>query len=114
MTQQMLQRLPVGEKWLQEYVERLIAAFSTEQLSATQSAIFGEYGASIPLTYEPLSQREMDVLSFLPGALSTDEIADKLFVSVHTVRSHIKSIYSKLDAHSRLEAVVKAKSLKIL
>ncbi len=102
--QQLLQRVTDDKKWLREYVARLIAAFSTGQLPVTQSAI----------AYEPLSQRELNVLSFLPGALSSDEIADKLFVSVHTVRSHIKSIYSKLDAHSRLEAVEKAKTLKIL
>ena len=67
-----------------------------------------------PVLVESLSQREREVLDFLPGNLSADEIADRLFVSVHTVRSHIKHIYSKLDAHSRLEAVEKAKALKLM
>jgi LuxR family maltose regulon positive regulatory protein len=63
---------------------------------------------------EPLSEREMDVLRLLDSSLSTNEIADALFVSVHTVRSHLKNIYSKLDVHSRYEAVAKAKDIGIL
>jgi LuxR family maltose regulon positive regulatory protein len=63
---------------------------------------------------EPLSEREMDVLRSLESSLSTTEIADTLFVSVHTVRSHLKNIYSKLGVHSRYEAVAKAKDIAIL
>jgi LuxR family maltose regulon positive regulatory protein len=63
---------------------------------------------------EPLSEREMDVLRLLDSSLSTTEMADALFVSVHTVRSHLKNIYSKLDVHSRYEAVAKAKDIGIL
>ena len=63
---------------------------------------------------EPLSEREMDVLRLLDSSLSTTEIADALFVSVHTARSHLKNIYSKLDVHSRYEAVAQAKEIGIL
>ena len=63
---------------------------------------------------ESLSQREMEVLRLLVTDLTTPEIADELVVSVSTVRSHIKNIYSKLDAHSRFEAVAKARELGIL
>ena len=63
---------------------------------------------------ESLSQREMEILRLLVTDLTTPEIADELVVSVSTVRSHIKNIYSKLDAHSRFEAVAKARELGIL
>jgi len=63
---------------------------------------------------EPLSEREMDVLRLLDSSLSTTEIADALFVSVHTVRSHLKNVYSKLGVHSRYEAAAKAKDIGIL
>ena len=63
---------------------------------------------------EPLSVREMEVLRMLPTHLSTTEIADELCVAPSTIRSHIKSIYSKLDVHSRTEAVDRAEELELL
>ncbi|MBN1875779.1 MAG: hypothetical protein JXA33_16260 [Anaerolineae bacterium] len=63
---------------------------------------------------ESLSERELDVLRLLPSALSTTEMAEELYVSVHTVRSHLKNIYSKLDVHSRYEAVAEARTLGLL
>ena len=63
---------------------------------------------------EPLSVREQQVLLLLDTDLRAPEIANKLFVSVNTVRSHIKSLYRKLNAHSRHEAVVKARQLDLL
>ena len=56
----------------------------------------------------PLSMRENDVLDQLCKGASYKEIADTLFVSEETVRSHIKSIYHKLEVHSKAEAVAKA------
>jgi LuxR family maltose regulon positive regulatory protein len=63
---------------------------------------------------EPLSARELEVLRHLNTDLSAPEIAAELVVSVNTVRTHIKRIYSKLDAHSRYEAVQRAKELNLL
>ncbi|MDY6825628.1 MAG: LuxR C-terminal-related transcriptional regulator [Bacillota bacterium] len=54
---------------------------------------------------DPLSPREYEILKLLPTKLSYPEIADRLYISYSTVRSHVKNIYMKLDAHSRLEAV---------
>lgn len=55
-----------------------------------------------------LTSRETDVLDLLCKGFSYKMIADTLFVSQDTVRSHIKSIYRKLEVHSKSEAVVKA------
>ncbi len=63
---------------------------------------------------DPLSLRELEVLRLLVTDLSVPEIAAELVVSVSTVRSHIKNIYSKLDVHSRHEAVTKARELGLL
>ncbi len=52
----------------------------------------------------PLSRREIDVLRLLADGKSTGEIAELLYISIDTVRSHIKHILRKLKAHSRLEA----------
>jgi LuxR family maltose regulon positive regulatory protein len=63
---------------------------------------------------EPLSEREMDVLRLLNSALSSSEIADALYVSVNTVRTHIRNIYAKLDVHRRSDAVSRAGELGLL
>lgn len=56
-----------------------------------------------------LSSREIEVLEQLSKGLSYNIIADNLFLSPSTVRKHIENIYSKLQVHSKLEAVEKAK-----
>ena len=52
-----------------------------------------------------LTPREQEVLGLLADGLSTDAIAERLFVSRNTVRNHVQRMMEKLDAHSRLEAV---------
>jgi LuxR family maltose regulon positive regulatory protein len=69
---------------------------------------------SPPGLLDPLTDRELDVLRLLPTDLSTAQIAEHLVSSYHTVRTHLKHIYSKLDAHSRHEAVTRARDLGLL
>jgi ATP/maltotriose-dependent transcriptional regulator MalT len=57
---------------------------------------------------EELTERELDVLRLLEGALATQQMADSLYVAPSTVRTHIKSIYRKLGVTSRKEAVQEA------
>jgi len=61
----------------------------------------------------PLTNRELDVLDLLAQRLSTKEIADKLFISITTVKGHLHNIYGKLEVNKRSEAVDKAKALGI-
>jgi LuxR family transcriptional regulator, maltose regulon positive regulatory protein len=63
---------------------------------------------------EPLTERELQVLGYLPTMLSASEIADELIVSHNTVRSHLKAIYRKLGSHRRTEAVRRARQLRLL
>jgi LuxR family maltose regulon positive regulatory protein len=63
---------------------------------------------------EPLSQAEIRVLRYLPTALSVTEIAGQLYLSVNTVRTHMRHIYDKLGAHRRHEAVDRARTLGLL
>jgi LuxR family maltose regulon positive regulatory protein len=62
---------------------------------------------------EPLSPREREVLSFMPTIMSNAEIAAELFVSVNTVKTHMRSIYRKLGVDNRREAVARARQLKL-
>lgn len=61
-----------------------------------------------------LSQREKEVLNLLSDGANYQEIADTLYISVDTVRHHIRNIYKKLHVHSQSEAVAKAIRKKII
>jgi LuxR family maltose regulon positive regulatory protein len=63
---------------------------------------------------ERLTERETEVLRFLSTDLPIPEIANELIITIGTLRTHIKRIYSKLNAHSRFEAVSRAKELDLL
>jgi LuxR family maltose regulon positive regulatory protein len=67
-----------------------------------------------PGLLEPLSERERAVLRLLPTLLSYPEIAGELFVSVNTVKTHVKTIYRKLDVTSRRDAVTRARELRLI
>jgi LuxR family maltose regulon positive regulatory protein len=71
-------------------------------------------GDAPPGLLEPLSERERAVLRMLPALLSNQEIAGELFVSVNTVKTHVKTIYRKLDVTSRRDAVVRARELRLI
>jgi LuxR family maltose regulon positive regulatory protein len=64
--------------------------------------------------HEPLSESETRVLRYLPTNLSNREIADEIYVSVNTVKAHIRHLYAKLGTHRRAEAVERARALGLL
>ncbi|MGD2158875.1 MAG: tetratricopeptide repeat protein [Anaerolineales bacterium] len=88
-----------------EYVSRLISAFDAEMDTRSEPRQ--------PLI-DPLSERELEVLHLLARGLSNPEIAQELVIAVSTVRSHLKSIYSKLHVHRRWDAVQRSKELGLL
>jgi DNA-binding NarL/FixJ family response regulator len=61
-----------------------------------------------------LSEREKEILSLLVEGLSKKQIAEKIFLSHHTVDSHLRNIYAKLEVHSRSSAISKAIREKLL
>jgi LuxR family maltose regulon positive regulatory protein len=63
---------------------------------------------------EALSGSEVRVLRYLPTNLTGPEIAGELYVSVNTVKSHMRSLYTKLGTHTRAEAVARARALGLL
>ncbi|WP_203667611.1 helix-turn-helix transcriptional regulator [Cellulomonas pakistanensis] len=62
----------------------------------------------------PLTERELSVLAALPSMASNTEIAEELFVSVNTVKAHLKSLYRKLDVQTRRAAVARGRALGLL
>jgi LuxR family maltose regulon positive regulatory protein len=63
---------------------------------------------------EPLTEREVEVLTYLQSELTVPEIAEHLSVAESTVRTHIKNVYGKLQAHSRHEALARAREFDLL
>ncbi|HKX32824.1 MAG TPA: LuxR C-terminal-related transcriptional regulator [Blastocatellia bacterium] len=61
-----------------------------------------------------ISNREYEVLELMAQGLSNQEIADKLFVSLNTVKTHASNLFMKLDARRRTQAVRRAKELGLL
>ena len=61
-----------------------------------------------------LSKREYEVLELISQGLSNQEIADKLFVSTSTVKTHVSNVLAKLDSKRRTQAIQRAKELRIL
>jgi LuxR family maltose regulon positive regulatory protein len=71
-------------------------------------------GEPVPPLREPLTDRELAVLRFLPTMLSSQEIAGELYVSLNTVKSHLRNLYRKLDVNGRREAVARGRQLGLL
>ncbi|MFZ1700480.1 MAG: LuxR C-terminal-related transcriptional regulator [Pyrinomonadaceae bacterium] len=61
-----------------------------------------------------ISKREHEVLELVSSGLSNQEIAEKLFVSTSTIKTHVSSILAKLDASRRTQAIRRAKELRII
>ncbi|MFZ1118253.1 MAG: LuxR C-terminal-related transcriptional regulator, partial [Propionibacteriaceae bacterium] len=61
-----------------------------------------------------LSVRELEVLRLLSALLTTEEIAAELFISVNTVRTHVRRIFEKLGVSRRNDAVRRARELKLV
>jgi LuxR family transcriptional regulator, maltose regulon positive regulatory protein len=90
----------------------------SEEMASPQ-ARGGLGGSSARLTQpsrliEPLSASEVRVLRYLPTKLSAPEIADQLYLSVNTVKTHMRHLYDKLGVHRRHEAVEQARALGLL
>ena len=100
-----------------DYISELLAAceFETKDEGRTTDTSPSSFVFRPPSpVVERLSDRELEVLRLLNTDLTAPEIAGELVISVNTVKTHIKHIYSKLDAHSRYEAVERAKELGLL
>jgi LuxR family maltose regulon positive regulatory protein len=61
-----------------------------------------------------LTLREMEILKLIAAGYSNKEIADRSFISLDTVKTHVRHIFEKLDVNTRLQAMLRAKALKLL
>jgi LuxR family maltose regulon positive regulatory protein len=108
-------RRPVHQVWSQ--LRRLLR--DDDRLAVQYGALGAGPGSGAapvtePVVVETLSKRELDVLKGMAAMLPTEEIAASLYVSVNTVKTHVRSILRKLSAARRNEAVRRAKALNLI
>ena len=93
-----------------ETIRRILAHFPGEDQKLAER----ESSVQHPSLAEPLTPRELEILSLLRGQASAKEIADELNLSPATVKRHINNIYAKLGVNKRWKAVARAEELDIL
>ena len=94
-----------------EYVQKLLAAFPNVE---PEKELMSKPIVSDSEWIEPLSEREIEVLQLIAEGLSRQEVAEKLFLSLNTVKTHARNIYSKLGVNNQMQAVGKARGLGLL
>jgi LuxR family maltose regulon positive regulatory protein len=106
----LLPGLRAEDSGMNQYIDQILAAFDQDkaQPSSAQPGIIPQ-----PLI-EPLTDRELDVLALLDQRLTDREIAQRLVISPHTVKTHTKSIFAKLSVNNRQQAAARARELGLL
>jgi LuxR family maltose regulon positive regulatory protein len=108
---------PLAELLHQALSQGIAVGFVRALLDAGAGAALPKLSTATQVTpplLDPLTERELQVLRLLPTHLSSTEIAEQLYISKNTVRSHIGHIYDKLGVHSRKDAVLRAQELGLV
>jgi LuxR family maltose regulon positive regulatory protein len=95
-----------------DYAGKLLAAFPKYVLKPIP--IEQEQKNNIQILAESLSERELEVIRLMADGYKYREIAERLVVSINTVRYHTRNVYGKLSASNRTQAIIRAKELSLL
>jgi LuxR family maltose regulon positive regulatory protein len=93
-----------------DYIGKLLAVFKAEQQKGEDKS---DLPPAQPL-FEPLSQRELEVLQLIAQGLSNHEIGERLFLALNTIKGHNRKIFDKLQVQRRTEAIARARELGLL
>ena len=94
-----------------EYTGLLLAQFPIKKQPISSPF---EANAAAPPLIEPLTKRELEVVTLLANGCSNQEIAEQLVLSNNTVRAHLKNLYSKIGAQDRQHGVQRARELGLV
>ncbi len=104
---ELLTKMKADSGRMREYIHKLLAAFGNEKDVYSSS--------SVPQSLmEPLSPRELAVLRLIAQGLSNQEICERLFLALDTVKGHNRRIFDKLQVQRRTEAILRARELGLL
>jgi len=94
-----------------DYIRKLLAVFAAEKQQGEDQSYLQPPAQSL---IEPLSRREVEVLQLIAQGLSNQEISERLFLALDTVKGHNRKIFGKLQVERRTEAVARARELGLL
>jgi DNA-binding CsgD family transcriptional regulator len=95
--------------------EGMPASVPRRNAGRAATVVMSEVGLPLgDVPVESLTEREVEVLELVAAGMSNDEIAGALFLSVNTVKTHLKNVYGKLGVASRTQAVARAQELGII
>ena len=94
------------------HAQKILATFPAAVQAEIHSA--RETPAAADKLVEPLSQRELQILQLINAGYTNQEIAERLVITLHTVKKHSSNIYGKLDVRNRTQAIAKARELRLL
>jgi LuxR family maltose regulon positive regulatory protein len=106
-----------------EYIQKILAAFPKPVLPVTTAGVQTDQSRSsgnrltvdnTSSVIQPLSPRELEILGLIGAGCSNQEIAERLVLSLHTVKKHSSNIFAKLGVNSRTQAVARARQLQLL
>jgi LuxR family maltose regulon positive regulatory protein len=103
----------IQEPGLLKYAKYLLGSF-VRSIEKRPTSVPGTIQLDQKKLIEPLSDRELEVLEMMAEGLSNPVIAERLYLSTNTIRTHARNIYMKLEVHNRLEAVNKARKIGLL
>jgi LuxR family maltose regulon positive regulatory protein len=105
--------LPTVRHVAPRFIDSLLDAFSRQGAPGAGQA--GSPASDRPsLLIEPLTTRELEILRLIAAGQSNPEIAELLYLSLNTVKWHVKNLYGKLGVSSRVEAAARAQELELL
>jgi LuxR family maltose regulon positive regulatory protein len=107
-----LLRFAISQNIAPDYASKLLATFPKDVLSAVP--IDKELTVHTQILVEPLSEREIEVLRLMAAGYKYKEIAERLVISINTVRHHNRNIFGKLNVNSRAQVIDRARELHFL
>ena len=94
------------------YIAKVVTAFPPEAMQVSEAS--SATRSKMQTLVEPLSDRELELLHLMAAGLSNQEIAEKLIITLGTVKSHANHIFGKLGVQGRVKAINRARELALI
>lgn len=111
---QIIRSTAAGACWIDPKIARVLVSQVSQQVATAAMPVSQSQEDGLPSTLSLLSDREIDVLKLITEGLNNTEIAERLSISMNTVKTHVKNIFLKLEVEDRTAAALKALKERIV